>query len=77
MQYWKGLVGFGSAFLVSYNIIVNGKKSGTVFPSRGLRQGDPLSPYLFLFVFDVLSRLIGNAIECKSFAGIKVGKEGI
>ena len=27
---------------VSYNIIVNGKQTGTIFPSRDLRQGDPL-----------------------------------
>ena len=57
---------------ISYNIIVNGKKSNTVCPSRSLRQGDLLSSYLFLFVIDVLSRLIGNAIECKSLAGIKL-----
>ena len=48
---------------VFYNIIVNGKKPGTIFLSRGLRQEDPLSLYLFLFVIDLLSRMIGNAIE--------------
>ena len=26
---------------VSYNIIVNGKKSNTIYPTRGIRQGDP------------------------------------
>ena len=51
---------------VSYKIIVNGKNSNTIFPSRGLRQGDPLSPYLFLFVMDVLSRMLNKAIEVKS-----------
>ena len=51
---------------VFYNIIVNGKKSGSIFPSKGLRQGDPLSPYLFLFVMDVLSRMLNKAIEVKS-----------
>lgn len=51
---------------VAYNLIVQGKLSDTVHHSKGMRQGDPLSPCLFLSVIDVMSRVINRAIESES-----------
>uniref|UniRef100_A0A803PIJ1 Reverse transcriptase domain-containing protein n=1 Tax=Cannabis sativa TaxID=3483 RepID=A0A803PIJ1_CANSA len=45
----------------SYAVLLNGKPLKKCRPSRGLRQGDPISPFLFLFCHDVLSRLLQKA----------------
>ncbi|OMO94054.1 reverse transcriptase [Corchorus capsularis] len=57
---------------VSYTIVINGKSSRMILPSRGLRQGDPLSPYLFLLVIDALSRLIQVGMDTGYIEGLKL-----
>ena len=41
---------------VSYLIIVNGEPKGLIHPTRGIRQGDPLSPFLFLLCTEEIGR---------------------
>jgi hypothetical protein len=48
---------------VRYSIRLNNVPLTPFSPTRGLRQGDPLSSYLFLFVADGLSKLIQNKVQ--------------
>ena len=48
--------------IVTYFVRINGKPHGHIVPSRGLRQGDPLSLYLFLLYAESLSALIKKGV---------------
>ena len=58
---------------VSYSLLVNDEPPGLIQPTRGIRQGDPLSPYIFILCMEALSNaLIKESLEQKSGIGIKL-----
>jgi hypothetical protein len=59
---------------VSFSILLDGSPFGRFFPQRGLRQGDPLSPFLFIIGLEVLSRLITKEELAGNIHGIKISR---
>lgn len=55
------------------SVLVNGTPAGFFQTYRGLRQGDPLSPLLFILVMEVFRRLIQKAVEGGFLHGFEVG----
>ncbi|CAM8877661.1 unnamed protein product [Rhodiola kirilowii] len=59
---------------VSYKIRINGSTSEAVYPMRGLRQGDPISPYLFVICTEWLSHAIHIQQRQGIIEGIRICK---
>ncbi|XP_062013995.1 uncharacterized protein LOC133730414 [Rosa rugosa] len=59
---------------VSYSVLLHGAPFGRIKPSRGLRQGDPISPYLFLLVAEGFSSLIRWAEQQKMVHGVAIAR---
>ena len=57
---------------VKFTLLLNGTKSSSFTPSRGIRQGDPLSPYLFILCSEVLARLINKEVVGGNIHGAKI-----
>lgn len=57
---------------VSYKILINGSPGDQIIPTRGIRQGDPLSPYLFLLCAEGLSASLVNREREGLISGIKI-----
>ena len=68
---WIGLV-MKCITSIIYSVIINGSVHGSIVPTRGLRQGDLLSPYLFLLCAEGFSALINEAARCQQLNGISI-----
>ena len=80
LQAVLGKLGFNGVFIgwilacvssISFEVLVNGGKSDQFKPSRGLRQGDPLSAYLFIIGQEVFSRILDKEFTLKNIDGVK------
>jgi hypothetical protein len=60
----------------SFSILVNGGQMETFKPTRGIRQGDPLSPYLFILCMEYLSLKILEECDNNNWKGIRASRRG-
>ena len=61
---------------VSTSILFNGSPLDPILPSRGIRQGDPLYPYIFILCMDYLSQLIEEKCHNKLWCPVKASRSG-
>ena len=62
----------GCVTTASFSVIINGTPYGNIIPSRGLRQGDPLSPYLFLLCTEGFTSLLQKAEMERLIKGVSI-----
>lgn len=59
---------------VSYTFLINRNPQGSVKPSHGLWQGDPLSPHIFILCTEVLAAMCKKGQADGSFRGVRVAR---
>ncbi|KAL4283361.1 hypothetical protein GQ457_16G031550 [Hibiscus cannabinus] len=72
---WTDLV-MSCVRTVTYQIRMNGSLSEVVQPERGLRQGDPLSPFLFAICTEGLSALLNAEKQAGHLTGMRASRYG-
>ncbi|XP_071687594.1 uncharacterized protein [Rutidosis leptorrhynchoides] len=75
VKWWRWIESCLKSALVS--ILVNGSPTREFKLGRGIRQGDPLSPFLFLIVGEGLNFLTKVAINNGLYKGVKIGNDSI
>ncbi|KAK2657148.1 hypothetical protein Ddye_010200 [Dipteronia dyeriana] len=71
---WINLIILCVSF-VSYSFMLNGAICGLINPSRGLRQWDPLSLYLFLLCAEGFSSLVSQMVDSREFQGFRCSRD--
>ncbi|XP_024004414.1 uncharacterized protein LOC112081865 [Eutrema salsugineum] len=59
---------------VSYKILLNGEPRGCIKPSRGIKQGDPISPYLFILCTEALVSQLRLAEAQEKLQGLRIAR---
>ena len=57
---------------IKYKFKINGALTEEIIPGRGLRQGDPISPYLFLICAEAFSSMLNKADTEGKLEGIRI-----
>ena len=68
---WLSLIKW-CIFTTSFSVLINGSPTGFFPSSRGLRQGDPLSPFLFVIGMEALSCLINRVVKGNYLSGSRI-----
>jgi hypothetical protein len=61
---------------IQNSILINGQPVGNICPTRGIRQGDPLSPYLFILRVEALSSLLHRVERTRWLTGVPTSPRG-
>ena len=62
---------------VAYSVLIHGRPYGKIIPTRGIQQGDPLSPYFFILCAEGLSSLLQKAEMDRQITGLSITRGGM